>query len=82
MRHWNLKSGKGHYGVGYNTNNEVLIQLGEDVDYPEPGHVQIRHRFTMDEVDHLIKLLHEAKEGAPLYKARLDAAKQETENGS
>lgn len=63
MTHHKIKSNNSHYAVGYNSIG-VLLQLGEDREYeedPARRHEQIRIKLTMEEVDHLIQLLQDAK---------------------
>jgi hypothetical protein len=60
MLHWPIKARENtaHYGVGVNSaRTHVLVQLGEDVHYPEDDHVQIRVPLTREEALNMIELL-------------------------
>lgn len=60
MLHWPVKAREhaAHYGVGVNSDKtHVLVQLGEDVHYPEDDHIQIRLPLTREEALNMIELL-------------------------
>lgn len=60
MLHWPVKAREheAHYGVGVNSDKtHVLVQLGEDVHYPQDDHIQIRLPLTREEALNMIDLL-------------------------